>query len=404
METDHAALVQPASPSVEKAPMDREEMRRLERPIQQQRRVQRVLILGGGFGGFYTARRLQKLFRNHAGVEITLVAHDNYFLMTPLLFEAGSGVLEPRHVVNPVRRLFTKARFVEADIHRVDFERRIVHAYHDAHAQAIGGGSSGHAYELPYDQLVLALGGVTNRTLIPGSEHATEFKTLGDAIYLRNGIIDLFEQADVEEETAVRKRLLTMVIVGGGLVGIELIGELTEFVENLLRSYPRIPRELVRFVLIEAHPRILPEMEEDLAKYATDTLWRRGVNLITGTRVSRIEPGKVFLPDGTVIEAQTILLAAGVAANPLLADMPLEKAKNGRILVDATMRCKDRPEVWALGDCAIIPDKDGKPYPPLAQHALREARILAGNIARVIERGGKETELQPFVYETMGQL
>jgi NADH:ubiquinone reductase (H+-translocating) len=393
--------------------------------------VQRILILGGGFGGFYTARRLQKIFRHHHGVEITLVSRDNYFLMTPLLFEAGSGVLEPRHTVTPVRRLFDKVRFIEADIDRIDFAARTVYARHNA---------SSHPYELHYDQLVLALGGVTNLSLIPGSENAIGFKTLGDAIFLRNDIIDLFERADVEENADARRRLLTFVVIGGGLVGIELMGELTAFVGNLLRSYPRIPRELVRFVVVEAHPRILPEMDEPLAAYAARRLWRRGVNLITGTRVQRIEPGRVFLPPATqiavppqvtsphtaptsgvstaapagvthshgqsaVIEAQTILLAAGVAANPLLAGMPLTQARNGRLAVHATMQSVDRPEVWALGDCACIPDKGGNPYPPLAQHALREARTLADNIAAVILRGpDAQASLKPFVYETLGQL
>ena len=235
------------------------------------RAVKRILILGAGFGGVYTAQGLERLFKHHEGVEITLVSRENYFLMTPLLFEAGSGVIEPRHAVNPLRRMFKKVRFVEADIERVDLDSCTVHA---RHAPTTGGE---HPYELHYDQLVLALGGVTNRHLIPGSEHAIGFKTLGDAIFLRNTIIDLFERADVEEDPEERRRLLTLVIIGGGLVGVELTGELTEFIHTLLASYPRIPREFVRLFLIEAGPRILPEMEEDLARFAADTLWKRGV-------------------------------------------------------------------------------------------------------------------------------
>ncbi len=314
-------------------PFDREAARRGRWPAEQQRKIARVVILGGGFGGLYTARHLEKIFRRRAGVEITLVSRDNYFLMTPFLFEAGSGVLEPRHAVNPTRKMFKRARFVEGEVERVDFERRVVFARH--RAERGGGGEAGgdHPYELPYDHLVLALGGVTNRALIPGSEHAIGFKTLGDAIFLRNGIIDLFEQADVEADPAVRRRLLTFVIIGGGLVGIELIGELTEFMQNLLKSYPRIPREMVRFVLIEAEGRILPEMEEDLAEYAAYVLAKRGVDLRTGIRVKGIERGRVHLPpehgkpEGEMIEAETILLAAGVVANPLLADFPLAKVQ-----------------------------------------------------------------------------
>jgi len=366
--------------------------------------VQRIVVLGGGFGGIYTAYHLQKNFRRHAGVEVTLVSRDNYFLMTPLLFEAGSGVLEPRHAVNPIRPMFTKTRFVEADIERVDFDVRKVFARHSP---------DNHVYEIDYDQIVFALGGVTNRKLIPGSEHAFGFKTLGDAIFIRNRMIDLFEQADVEEDPVRRRQLLTLVVIGGGLVGVELLGEITEFMHNLLRSYPRIPRDMVRFILIEGEKRILPEMQEDLAQYAADTLWRRGVSLITGIRVQKIEPGKVFLPpeqgarEPRVIDAETILLSAGIGPNPLLAGLPLEKAKNGRLIVDSSMRSKQHPEVWALGDCASIPDPSGKPYPPLAQHALREAKVLARNIAAVIRRSDSQNEpprLEPFVYQTLGML
>ncbi len=406
----------PAEPK--KIPVEREQARRSGWPAEKDRKRQRIVVVGGGFGGLYTVMHLEKIFRRHEGVEITLVSRDNYFLMTPFLFEAGSGILEPRHAVNPIRRMYKKARFIEGDVERIDFDARVVYARHTP-----GGVDSGHPYELPYDQLVLAVGGVTNRSLIPGSEHAFGFKTLSDAIFLRNTIIDLFERADVEENPEIRRKLLTIVVIGGGLVGIELIGELTEFTANLLRSYPRIPEEMVRFVLIEATTRILPEMEEDLAEYAANRLWKRGVSLLTGTPVAKIEPGKVFLPPekgaaaapagasstppgatGSVIEAETILLAAGIAANPLLASLPLAKARNGRLMVEATMRSKERPEVWAIGDCAVIPDPKGNPYPPLAQHALREARVLARNIAAVIEREGKEGELEPFVYHTLGML
>ncbi|HVX84051.1 MAG TPA: NAD(P)/FAD-dependent oxidoreductase [Phycisphaerae bacterium] len=359
----------------------------------------RVVILGGGFGGVYTALNLEKQFMGDEGVEITLVSRDNYFLITPLLFEAGSGVLEPRHSVSPVRMMFKKTRFVEADVERVDFDAHTVYARHSP---------DDYHYAIEYDHLVLALGGVTNRHMIPGSESAIGFKTLADAIYLRNHIIDLFEQADVEEDLDRRRQLLTIVIVGGGLVGVELMGELTEFVHNALRSYPRIQREMVRFVLVEAHPRIMPEMEESLARYAADEFRKRGVEIVTGVRVKAIEPAKVILADGAipgdpVITAETIVLSAGLTANPLLADFPLEKAKNGRMVVEATMRSRQRPEVWALGDCAAIPDKTGNPYPPLAQHALREAKTLARNIAAVLREGDKAS-LKPFVYETMGML
>jgi NADH dehydrogenase len=369
-------------------------------PRPSRRHTQRIVILGGGFGGIYTAYHLEKIFRKHASVEITLINRDNYFLMTPLLFEAGSGVLEPRHAVNPIRPMYKKTRFVEADIEHVDLDNKRVIARHPP---------ANKTYEIDYDHIVFALGGITNRNMIPGSHHAFGFKTLSDAIFIRNRLIDLFEQADVEEDPVRLRKLLTVVIIGGGLVGTELLGELTEFAHNLLRSYPRIPREFLRFFLIEAADRILPEMEKDLADYAADLLWKSGATFLTSTKVQKIEPGKVHLPDSAgpekIIEAETILLTAGIAPNPLLTNLPLEKAKNGRLIVDASMRSKERPEVWAIGDCATIPDPQGKPYPPLAQHALREAKVLARNIATVIRHPDEPVpKLEPFIYQTMGML
>ncbi|MGB7157833.1 MAG: NAD(P)/FAD-dependent oxidoreductase [Tepidisphaeraceae bacterium] len=357
----------------------------------------RVLILGGGFGGVYTALRLQRsIGKRDRSVEVTLLSRDNYFLMTPLLFEAASGVLEPRHAVNPIRPLLKRCRFVEGEIDRVDFDRRIVIARH----------ASGFApFELPFDHLVLALGGVTNRAIIPGSELAMTFKTLGDGIFLRNHVIDLFERAEIEPDVATRRKLLTFVVIGAGLVGVELVGELTEFVPTLARSYPRVGADEISFHLIEAGPNVLPEMERDLADHATNTLKRRGVHVRTAAPVQRIEPDVVVLPSDERIEAATIVLAAGVAPNALLKDMPLEKGKGGRLVVDATMRVQDRPGVWALGDCAAIPDSQGKPYPTLAQHAMRQAKVLARNIlASIRAPDGPKAPLEPFVYQSLGTL
>jgi NADH dehydrogenase len=352
----------------------------------------RVLILGAGFGGVYTARHLQQLRRkSNRPIEITLVNNDNYFTMTPLLFEASSGVLEPRHAVNPIRPLLRHARFIEADVEQIDVERRVVRA---RHAPAF------EPWELHYDHLVLALGGVTNRAIIPGSEHALTFKTLADAIFLRNHIIDLFERADVEEDPERRDVLLRFVIVGAGLVGVELMGELTEFVKRLAESYPRVDRRHISFHLIEAGPKILPEMERDLADYAAQRLQKRGVRVRGGLPVQRIEPDLLYLPDGEQLAAATIVVATGVAVNPLLAEVAVEKDRKGRVVVDGTMLARGQESVWALGDCSLIPDPDGKPYPPLAQHALREARVLAGNIIAKIN--GKP--LEPFVYSTLGTL
>jgi len=349
----------------------------------------RILILGGGFGGVYTARHLERLFKNRSDVEIVLVSRDNFLLMTPLLFEVCSGALDFRHCAFPVRAFLRTTRFIEATVRGIDLEKRVVYL---AAAREHG--------ELPYDQLVLALGALTNRDMISGSENAFTFKMLGDALVLRNHVIERFERADVEQAPEQKRRLLTLVIIGGGLVGVELFGELTGFVDGIAPLYKHVNRDEVRFILLQGADRIMPEIDSRLADYGARILKRQpGADIRTNTHVRSIEPGKVHLPDET-IEAETIILAAGVIPNPVVAGLPVEKDKRGHMVVDRTMRCPSHSEVWALGDCASIPGPDGKPYPNLAQHALREARVLAGNIAGALN--GQPAK--PFVYNTLGMM
>jgi NADH dehydrogenase len=204
----------------------------------------------------------------------------------------------------------------------------------------------------------------------------------------------------VEPEPQRKRKLLTFVVIGGGLVGVELFGELTAFVDEIGALYPHVSREEVRFLLLQAGDRIMPEIDMKLADYGARVLGgRRGAEIRTEAAVRAIEPGKVYLPD-EMIEAETIVLAAGIVPNPVVAGLPLEKDKRGHIVVDGTMRCKSHPEVWALGDCASISAPDGKPYPNLAQHALREAKVLARNIHGVLN--GRPP--QPFVYDTLGMM
>ena len=351
----------------------------------------RILILGGGFGGVYTTLRLERLWRSSDAVEVTLVSRDNYFLMTPLLFEAGSGVLEPRHAVNPIRPLLRTARFIEAEVRAIDVDR---------HEVSICPAGNNEVYGLPYDHLVLALGGVNNTAVVAGADKAMGFKTLGDAIYMRNHVIKLFEWADIEKDPKRKQAQLTFVIVGGGLVGLELMGELTTFIPNVAEYYKQVDPREVRFELIEAAPHIAPEFDEKLADYSAKVLEKRGVLVRTNTKVKAIHDDRVELMDGQIIEAQTIVAATGVLPSPLVRTLPLPKDHKGRVQTEPTMRVKDRPDVWALGDCAVIPDPSGKPYPPLAQHALREARQLAENITNVL-RGAQP---KPFVYQSKGTL
>jgi NADH dehydrogenase len=327
--------------------------------------------------------------RQRPGTEITLVSRENFFVITPLLFEACSGRLELRHCAQPIRPALRRARFIEATADTVDVERRV------ARAVAPDGG----VYELPYDQLVVALGAATNETLIPGSPAAFTFKTMADALLLRNHVIEQFERADAASDPALRSRSLTLVVIGGGLVGVELLGELTAFAVDVLRYYPRLRRDELRFHLFEAGPRILPEIDPPLADVATRVLKRRGADIRASTPVRAIEPGQVHLATET-IDASTIVLAAGIVPNAVAARIPVAHDQKGRIAVDATMRSRSHAEVWALGDCASIPGPDGHPYPALAQHAVREARQLARNVAAVM--AGRAPA--PFIFRPLGTM
>jgi NADH:quinone reductase (non-electrogenic) len=350
----------------------------------------RIVVLGGGFGGVATARHLERVLRGYPDVEITLVSRDNFFVLTPLLFESCSGRLELRHCAQPIRAALRRTRFVEATVDDVDVQRQIVRAVVP---------DEGTSHNLPYDQLVVALGASTNEQLIPGSSHAFTFKTMADALVLRNHLIEQFERADATDNPGVRRGCLTVVIIGGGLVGVELLGELTAFADDVLRFYPRLRRSETRFLLFEAGPRVLPEIDEQLAIVARRVLERRGADIRAATAVRSIEAGRVHIANET-IEAATIVLAAGIVPNAVAATIPVVHDQRGRVAVDPTLRSRSHTNVWALGDCAAIPAPDGRTYPALAQHAVREARHLAQNIKAVID-GRVPT---PFMYQPLGTM
>ena len=241
---------------------------------------QRILILGGGFAGIATARHLEKLFRRRRDVEIVLVSRDNFVLMTPLLFEVFSGTLDLKSCSVPIRAFLRSARFVEATVQNIELDSRTVRLV-----------AAGTERELAYDQLVIALGSKTNREMIPGSEHAFTFKTLADALLLRNYVIERFERADVETDPQRKAQLLTFVIIGGGLVGVELLGELSAFVNGIVPLYKQVNRNEVRLVLLQGADRIMPEIDPTLAEYGGRVLAaRRGVEVRTNVRVQAIEP------------------------------------------------------------------------------------------------------------------
>lgn len=353
----------------------------------------RIVILGGGFAGTAVARRLEQLFHRDVGVEITLLDRENFFLFTPLLAEVPSGSIEAKHIVTPLRACLRRVAFRQAEVHIVDLKEKVVTAAHCPTCRF---------YPLEFDHLVLALGGVTNFYGLPGvAEHALTLKTLGDAITLHNHIIDKFEHADMEEDPKLRRRLLTFVVAGGGFAGVEEMAELSDFAKGIKNYYTNIHPEEVRLLLVHPGPRLLPEVDEGLASYALKKLRRKGVEVRLATAVAAASAEEVVLQGGEKTPTRTLIWTAGIAPNPLLKSLPCPKDERGRIVVDESLEVPGYPGVWALGDCAHIPDpRTGLPYPPTAQHAVREGKVVAQNIAASIRGGPK----QPFRYSPLGVL
>ncbi len=348
-----------------------------------------VVVLGGGVGGLAAARHLEKHAGHLPGVDDILVSRDNFFLLSPLLFEACSGVLELRHCAQPIRPCLRLTRFIEGTVEHVDVERRMIRV----------GVAEGHALDLKYDHVIVALGATTNMAVIPGSQHARTFKTIGDALLLRNHLIERLERADVESDPDKRKQMLTIVVIGGGLVGVELLGELSAFMHDEVRYYPRIEKSDLVFHLFEVGNRILQEAKPFLGQYAAGILGGRGAQIHTSTPVAAIEPGLVRWKDGEV-RADTIVLAPGIVPSAVSAAIEVERDRKGRIVTDAKLRSVSHPNVWALGDCASTPAPNGGIYPALAQHAVRAARVVARNVAAAI----KGRDGSPFVFEPLGTM
>lgn len=352
----------------------------------------RVVILGGGFGGIYAALRFERALRHDPSLDVTLVNRENFFLFTPMLHEVAASDLDMTHIVNPIRKLVRRASFVQGDVEAIDLHgRRVVLAH----------GAQHHEHKLPYDHLVIALGAVTNFYDLPGVEaHALTMKSLGDAIGLRNRLIDHLEQADFECAGEARTSLLTVVVAGGGFAGVETVAAVNDFLREALPFYPNLRESVLRVVLVHDGPVILPELGERLGAYAQRKLGERRVEIRVRTRITGMSEAGVALSDGTVIPARTLVWTAGTAPNPLLVALPCAKDR-GRLIVNEYLEVPEWPGVWALGDCAMVPDRaTGKPYPPTAQHALREGKVVAENILAAI-RGG---DRRPFVFTTIGLL
>lgn len=353
---------------------------------------QRIVILGGGFGGMFAARHLARLVPDTATVE--LVDDNNYFVFQPLLPEVASGTLTPADAVTPFRLLLPRCRLHEAQIVGIDLAARRVEMVQGLRRQV---------RHLSYDHLVIALGTRTDLSRFPGlSDHAFLMKDLPDAFRLRNHVVDCLEQADQTEDPELKRRMLTFVVIGGGLSGVETMGEIEEMISRALPYYPAIRRDEVRLVLAEHLPRILPELPDRLAAYAVRSLGARGVEVITGAGVRSAAAEAVELADRRVIPTLTVVATIGNSPQDLVGQLPLPKEK-GRLVTDRQLRVHGAEGVWALGDCAWIPlDGEERPVaPPTAQAAVREADTLAHNIAAaVLGRGGA----RDFQYRSRGQL
>ena len=352
----------------------------------------RILILGSGFGGLYTALHLEKKLRRYSDFELTLVNRENFFLFTPMLHEVAAGDLDVTHIVNPVRKLLRRTHFFNGDIKSIDLRERRVSV---AHAD------DDHNHELSYDYLVLALGSVTNFYNLPGLvENSLTMKSLSDAIRLRSRLIKNLEEADFECACEDRSRLLTVVVTGGGFAGVETIASVNDFVREAIEFYPKLSEKDLRIVLIEATDMILPELGPQLGAYARKKLARRGVKFLMNTAVKSVSDDEVNLSDGTSLKTNLLVWTAGVSPNPLLDMLDCSKER-GRLVTNEFLEVPDYPGVWALGDCAAVPDQTtGKSCPPTAQHAIRQGKIAAHNILAAI-RGSSP---KPFEFKTIGAL
>lgn len=352
----------------------------------------RILILGGGFAGLYAAIRLEKTLAGDPGVEITLINRDNFFLFTPMLHEIAASDLDVTNIVNPVRKLLRKVQFFAGDLEGINLDRQQVRVAH---------GFDHHDHVLDYDYLIIALGSITNFFNLPGlEERALTMKSLGDAIHLRNRLIATLEEADTECACDVRVPLLTFVVAGGGFAGVETIAGINDFVREAVNFYGNLTEDQIRMVLVHPGAVILPELGEKLGAYAQKKLAARGVDIRVNTRVQGVTEDGVLLSDGSTLCAKTLIWTAGTSPNPLLGKLPCKKDK-GRLIVNEFLEVEGYPNVWALGDCALVPDvRTGKYCPPTAQHALREATVAADNLRAAIQGGQK----RPFSFSTIGQL
>jgi NADH dehydrogenase len=352
----------------------------------------KIVIAGGGFAGLSAAMYLDKTLARRAEAEVTLISRENFILFTPMLHEVASGDLYPGDIVNPLRRILRHVKVVEADVQAVDLNLRRVHCV---------GGVADHELEFEFDHLLLTLGSETNFFNMDGvRDWAVTMKNLADASLLRNRMVALLEEAVFQTDDEARRELLTFVTAGGGFSGTETTGAVNDFVRETVRYYPQLSEQLIRVVVVHPGNFLLPELGEELGRYAERKLRQRKVEVIKGTRVASYDGVVVTLSDGTSIPARTLIWTAGVKPSPVIAPLPCEKER-GRLLVSEYLAVTGVPGLWAAGDCAAVPILNTENFhPPTAQHGLREGVTVAKNIeATILDRS-----LKPFRYKMMGQL
>jgi NADH dehydrogenase FAD-containing subunit len=371
-----------------------------------------ILILGGGFGGVQILREVQKEFQNDVSIDITLVSKDNFFLFTPMLPEVSSGMIETRHIATPIRGFCKRARFYEANVKSIDLDKKEVSINHSIGKESSSSSTHTlHSHILKYDYLILALGGETNFFgMTEVAKNAFTIKTLDDAIILRNHVINMLEQADIEySEHNPRKSLMTFVVVGGGFSGVETAGELNDFVRDSIKHfYHNIDSNDVKIIVVNSGARLLPEVTEDLSEFTLQKLRANGVEVMLNTRVVSADKDSVKLNNDSEIICHTLIWAGGVTPEPLIASLlSCKHDKSGRLIANNYLEVQGIEErgekgeggggvkhtgIFVLGDCASIIDPNtNKPCPPTAQHAIRQGKVAARNLISIIKQQQQES-------------